>query len=174
VAAAYGASGIDAVAAARLCGGAVGGWRSQGVSDAGLNRWRRNTRSAERPTLISPCWPRRRPLSCVGSGRSGGERPPPPTLSGRLMRLVLAWDIQAGEDGGESPAFRRQLQAVVTRRAGGARADEAVYGLSAPPAAAGTRLLKSWGGRPTRCWSPQRARSGREHSIPPSPPWRGQ
>jgi hypothetical protein len=62
------------------------------------------------------------------------------------MRLVLAWDIQAGEDGGESPAFRRQLQAVVTRRAGGARADEAVYGLSAPPAAAGTRLLKSWGG----------------------------
>ena len=72
--------------------------------------------------------------------------PPPPTLSGRLMRLALAWDIQAGEEGGESPAVRRQWQAVMTRRAGGADAGNAVSGLSAPLAAAGTRLLKPWGG----------------------------
>ncbi len=71
---------------------------------------------------------------------------PPPTLSGRLMRHVLAWEIQANEEGRESSAVRRQWQAVMTRRAGGACAEDAVTGLSAPPAAAGTRLLKSWGG----------------------------
>ncbi len=72
--------------------------------------------------------------------------PPPPTLSGRLMRLVLAWDIQASEEGGESPAVRQQWQAVMTRRTGGARGEDAVNGLSASPVAAGTRILKSWGG----------------------------
>ena len=72
--------------------------------------------------------------------------PPPPTLSGRLMRLVLAWDMQVGEKGGESPAARRPWQAVMTRRAGGASAEDAVHGLSAPSVTAGTRLLKSWGG----------------------------
>ncbi len=72
--------------------------------------------------------------------------PAPPTLSGRLMRLALAWEIQADEEGGESSAVRRQWQTVMTRRAGGADAGDAVSGLSAPPAAAGTRLLKSWGG----------------------------
>lgn len=71
---------------------------------------------------------------------------PPPTLSGRLMRLVLAWEIQADAEGGESSAVRRQWQAVMTRRAGSAHAEDAVNGLSAPPAASGTRLLKSWGG----------------------------
>lgn len=72
--------------------------------------------------------------------------PTPRTLSGRLMRLALAWEIQADEEGGEPSAVRRQWQAVMTRRAGAARAEDAVNGLSAPPAAAGTRLLKSWGG----------------------------
>jgi hypothetical protein len=72
--------------------------------------------------------------------------PPPPTFSGRLMRLALAWDLQVDEEGGESSAVRRQWQAVMTRRAGGAEAGNAMNGLSAPPAAAGTRLLKSWGG----------------------------
>lgn len=72
--------------------------------------------------------------------------PPPPTLSGRLMRLVLAWDIQADEKGSESSAVRRQWQAVMSLRARGTDASDAVSSLSAPPAAAGTRLLKSWGG----------------------------
>ncbi|MCB2135324.1 MAG: DUF2924 domain-containing protein [Rhodobacteraceae bacterium] len=72
--------------------------------------------------------------------------PAPPTLSGRLMRLALAWEIQADKEGGESPEVRRRWQAVMTRRAGGAGAGDAVSGLSAPPTAAGTRLLKSWGG----------------------------
>jgi len=72
--------------------------------------------------------------------------PPPPTLSGRLMRLALAWEMQAERQGRESPAIRRQWQAVMSRRAGGADACDAVSGLSAPPVAAGTRLLKFWGG----------------------------
>ena len=71
---------------------------------------------------------------------------PPPTLSARLMRAVLAWDIQAAEQGGEAPAVRRQWQAVMARRAGGADAVAAVSGLAPSAAPAGTRLLKSWGG----------------------------
>lgn len=46
--------------------------------------------------------------------------PAPPTLSGRLMRLALAWEIQADAEGGESSAVRRQWQTLMTRRAGGA------------------------------------------------------
>lgn len=72
--------------------------------------------------------------------------PPPPTLSARLMRLALAWDLQAAEQGGEIPAIRRQWQAVMRRRAHGLDADAAVGGLSPLVAPAGTRLLKSWGG----------------------------
>ena len=72
--------------------------------------------------------------------------PPPPTLSARLMRAALAWDIQAAEQGGEPPAIRRQWQAVMRRRADGAGAEAAVSGLAPPSTSAGTRLLKSWGG----------------------------
>jgi hypothetical protein len=71
---------------------------------------------------------------------------PPPTFSARLMRLALAWDIQAKAGAGEAATVRRQWQAVMSCRAGGADAEVAVSGLSAPPASAGTRLLKSWGG----------------------------
>jgi len=72
--------------------------------------------------------------------------PSPPTLSARLMRAALAWDLQAAAQGGESPAVRRQWQAVMKRRAGGAEAEVATSGLTQPSALAGTRLLKSWGG----------------------------
>ena len=72
--------------------------------------------------------------------------PPPSTLSARLMRLALAWDLQAAEQGGEIPAIRRQWQAVMRRRADGLGADTAAGGLSPLAVPAGTRLLKSWGG----------------------------
>ena len=72
--------------------------------------------------------------------------PPPPTLSARLMRLGLAWDVQAAEQGGEIPAIRRQWQALERRRADGRDAEAAVGGLAPPAAPAGTRLLKLWGG----------------------------
>jgi hypothetical protein len=72
--------------------------------------------------------------------------PPPPTLSARLMRLALAWDLQASEQGGEIPAIRRQWQALGRRRSEGLDANAAVDGLTPPAAPAGTRLLKSWGG----------------------------
>jgi hypothetical protein len=72
--------------------------------------------------------------------------PPPPTLSARLMRAALAWDIQAEEWGGESQAIRRQWRAAMRRREEGARVDAVVGGLAPPAATPGTRLLKSWGG----------------------------
>jgi hypothetical protein len=72
--------------------------------------------------------------------------PPPPTLSARLMRAALAWDLQAEVWGGESPAIGRQWRAVMRRREEGARADAVVGGLAPPAATTGTRLLKSWGG----------------------------
>ena len=72
--------------------------------------------------------------------------PPPPTLSARLMRLALAWDVQAAEQGEETAAIRRQWRAVMRRRADGLDADAAVGGLALSAAPAGTRLLKSWGG----------------------------
>ena len=62
------------------------------------------------------------------------------------MRLSLAWDLQAAEQGGETAPIRRQWQAVMRRREEGLGADAAVEGLSLPAAPAGTRLLKSWAG----------------------------
>jgi hypothetical protein len=72
--------------------------------------------------------------------------PPPPTLSARLMRLALAWDVQAAVQGGEPAAVRRQWQAFMRRRTDGLGPAAAVGGLAPPAAPKGTRLLKSWGG----------------------------
>lgn len=72
--------------------------------------------------------------------------PPSPTLLARIMRVALAWQIQAVGERSETPAIKRQWQAVMRRRAEGASAADAVSGLSAGAAPAGTRLLKSWAG----------------------------
>lgn len=72
--------------------------------------------------------------------------PPPSTLSARLMRLALAWDLQAEEQGGETPALCRQWRAIMSRRAEGASAEAAVSGLAPVPVSEGTRILKSWAG----------------------------
>lgn len=71
--------------------------------------------------------------------------PPPSTFSARLMRLTLAWQIQADRDGGDSATIRRQWQAAMRRRAGGSSARDAVGGLRSPDAQTGTRLMKAWG-----------------------------
>ena len=72
--------------------------------------------------------------------------PPPSTLSARLMRLALAWDMQAEAQGGETRAIRRQWQAIIGRRAEGASAEAAVSGLAPVAVPEGTRLLKTWAG----------------------------
>lgn len=72
--------------------------------------------------------------------------PPPPKLSARLMRLALAWDRQAEEQGGETPTLRRQWKAIMSRRAEGASAEAAVRGLAPAVIPEGTRVLKSWAG----------------------------
>ena len=62
------------------------------------------------------------------------------------MRLALAWDLQAEEQGGETPALRRQWKAIMSRRAEGASAEAAVRGVAPVPVSVGTRLLKTWSG----------------------------
>ena len=74
------------------------------------------------------------------------DTPPPAHLSARIMRLALAWDMQAEEQGGETRATRRQWQVIMTRRVEGANPEAAVNGLAPVPAPEGTRLLKSWAG----------------------------
>jgi hypothetical protein len=62
------------------------------------------------------------------------------------MRLVLAWDMQADEQGGETLKHRPQWKAIMMQRAEGASAEAAVDGLTPAPVLEGTRLLKSWAG----------------------------
>jgi hypothetical protein len=83
-------------------------------------------------------------LRAIWQARRGTS--PPPTLSARLLRLALAWDLQAEGQGGEPRALRRQWQAIMTRRAEGASAEGAVSGLAPVAAPEGTRLLKFWAG----------------------------
>ena len=70
--------------------------------------------------------------------------PPPATFTARLLRLALAWEAQQGVQGGKVSA--RDWDQVIRRRAAGARPAEAVSGLQPPPAPAGTRLMRAWGG----------------------------
>ena len=71
----------------------------------------------------------------------------PPSLSGRLMRLAIASETQAAASGGgEDTASRRAWSAIEKRRRAGASAKEAMDGVVAGSAPAGTRLLKHWGG----------------------------
>ena len=83
-------------------------------------------------------------LRAIWRRRRGAS--PPPTLSARLMRLALAWDLQAEGHSGEALAGRRQWQAIMRRRTEGASAEAAVRGLAPVTVAEGTRLLKTWAG----------------------------
>lgn len=70
--------------------------------------------------------------------------PPPATFTARLLRLALAWEVQHREQGGKVSA--RDWDQIIRRRAGGAGPAEALSGLQPPPAPAGTRLMRVWGG----------------------------
>ena len=72
--------------------------------------------------------------------------PPPRSLSGRVMRLALGWDLQATGQGGERPEVRKAWKAIEQRRAAGAPAREAVSGARVGPVPDGTRIVRSWGG----------------------------
>jgi len=62
------------------------------------------------------------------------------------MRLSLAWELQAAAAGERVDDRRRDWAAIEKRRAAGAGASDAVNGLRAAAAGAGTRLMKTWGG----------------------------
>ncbi len=70
--------------------------------------------------------------------------PPPATFTARLLRLALAWEAQQREQGGNVP--ERDWDHIIRRRAAGAKPAEALSGLQPPPAPAGTRLMRVWGG----------------------------
>ena len=71
----------------------------------------------------------------------------PSGLSARLLRLALAWEVQADVLGRECAAERRGWARIEVARAGGASTVDALQDAPVPNAAAGTRLIRSWGGR---------------------------
>ncbi len=68
---------------------------------------------------------------------------PPPTLTARLMRHALAWQMQAkAHCTRELSKAQKSWAQIMTQRVAGADAPA----LPAPAAGPGTRLLKDWGG----------------------------
>ena len=81
-----------------------------------------------------------------------GHGPPPPLRSPELLRLILAWRIQAGEGGGLDPETRKALA-----RKGPVRSEGLDLGI-------GARLTRTWKGHRVEvtvedegfCWEGQR------------------
>lgn len=68
---------------------------------------------------------------------------PPPTLTARLMRHAIAWQLQAETcTAAELTKAQKDWANVIAQRAGGGDTPA----LPAPNVAPGTRLLKEWGG----------------------------
>jgi len=85
-------------------------------------------------------------LRLLWQARKGSA--PPPFATARLMRAALAWDMQAGILGGETPAVRRRWEKIERACAHGASASEAIDGVGNLAAVAeGTRLIRTWRGR---------------------------
>jgi hypothetical protein len=70
---------------------------------------------------------------------------PPKTFTARLMRLALAWEMQAALEGGESAIARRAWKRVIRVRSD-ARSAQARIGSLPATVGNGTRILKAWGG----------------------------
>ena len=70
---------------------------------------------------------------------------PPRTFTARLMRLALAWDAQAAQEGSETAKVKRNWNRIINDRVAGRRITHTATSLQAS-AGAGTRLLKEWGG----------------------------
>ena len=76
--------------------------------------------------------------------------PAPKTMSSRLLRLALAWDVQAQDRGGEGKASTTAWDRIASLRAKGADADEALAGGPRQHKGAlpeGTRLVRQWKGK---------------------------
>ena len=89
-------------------------------------------------------WPERRG-SVAGSTA-------PTFLSARLMRLALAWEIQADVLGGEQKPVARVWDRVAAARSAGASSGEAMRGAPQPAVPAGTRLIRTWQGQTHEVW----------------------
>lgn len=70
---------------------------------------------------------------------------PPKTFTARLMRLSLAWEVQAALEGGESARDRKAWQRILRARSGHSRQTDGQRAARAT-ASEGTRILKDWGG----------------------------
>lgn len=70
---------------------------------------------------------------------------PPKTFTARLMRLALAWEVQAASAGGEASKVRRGWKRIIKEKAKDGTISQSD---SAPVSFVGdgTRLLKDWGG----------------------------
>ena len=77
--------------------------------------------------------------------RAGKGADPPRTFTARLMRLALAWDAQAAQEGSETAKVKRNWNRIINDRVAGRRITHTATSLQAS-AGAGTRLLKEWGG----------------------------
>ena len=96
------------------------------------------------------------------AGRSGASASAPRSRlrSPELLRLLLAWRMQAAALGGLDPETRRRL-----RLRGRVQAEGLELGV-------GARLRRDWRGRPSRWWSRRTASAGRTGSTRASRRWR--
>ena len=73
------------------------------------------------------------------------DAPPPKTFTARLMRLALAWDMQAAGIRGEAAKVRQGWSRITKERAN--RGSFSAAGIKPVPSVRdGTRILKDWGG----------------------------
>jgi hypothetical protein len=72
-------------------------------------------------------------------------RPPPKSISRRLLELAAAYDAQAKVYGGLKPAIRRRLLQAVPRKPGTPTVAPRRKGPTALPP--GSRLVREWSGR---------------------------
>jgi len=70
---------------------------------------------------------------------------PPKTFTARLMRLSLAWEVQAASAGGDSAFARRAWKRIIRVRTD-MRTAQAQSGTMPATVGNGTRILKEWGG----------------------------
>ncbi|AXI55458.1 hypothetical protein C1J05_13930 [Sulfitobacter sp. JL08] len=70
---------------------------------------------------------------------------PPRTLTARLMRLALAWDVQVALSGGETAGTRRAWNRAIRARTY-SRSPKNPNGAVPRMIGEGTRILKDWGG----------------------------
>ncbi len=70
---------------------------------------------------------------------------PPKTFTARLMRLALAWDVQASNGSGEAAKVWRGWNRIIKEKVKGRTISQS-GNAPAPFAGDGTRLLKDWRG----------------------------